>query len=114
MTNEVEADTIGDWAGHTPEGKEDAPEETYTFTMQQRGSSTVTSRVLGLQPYILIIPQVDDDTDDVFVHIEAGGGAELEDIDGVFTSLGALLGQPAAVQQIHDVTAAAKAEAGLG
>jgi hypothetical protein len=116
MTNEVERDTIGDWAGHSPEAKQDAqdPNESYTFTLKQRGSSDVTSRVLGIQPYILIIPQLDDDEEDVLVHIEVGGGAELEGIDEVFASLGSLLGQPTSVQQIHDVTVAAKAKAGLG
>ncbi|WP_314325477.1 hypothetical protein [Paenarthrobacter ilicis] len=113
MKNEVETDTIGDWAGHTPQ-ETASKEEGYTFTLKQRGSNEVRSHVLGLQPYILIIPQLDGDEEDVLVHVEVGGGAELEGIDQVFTSLGSLLGQPAAVQKIHDVTDAAKAKAGLG
>lgn len=87
-------------------------EEIFGFTLEQRASNVITQRLLGLRPYIILKPDLDDDEQAV-IHIEVGGGAELEGLGVLLEGIGNLLQDREAAQQIETaIGAAQKAEQG--
>lgn len=113
MTNEVEAETIGDWAGHTPRFVEADPagaaDEQLVLVIRQRSAGTITQQVFGLEPYIILRPTVAEDTGLFQVNVEAGGGAEMPNV-GEFLEIVAEALQSSATQlKIAETIAAAEA-----
>lgn len=111
---EPERETIGDWAGHTPAevmtSAETATEDVFTFSLEQKPDNIVTQQLLGLRPYILIKPALDEAGDTV-INIEVGGSAELDGLGEVLEGIGKLLQEPESAQRIGAAIAAARAEA---
>lgn len=110
MTNEVEPETIGDWAGHTPKPAATEDVDVFSFTLEQKPDNIVTQQLLGLRPYILLKPEVNDDGE-TLINIEAGGGAELDGLGEVLEGVGQLLQDPRVTAEIAEAVKAAQEKA---
>lgn len=108
---EPEPETIGDWAGHTPTKKKSSEElgdeTSLKFGLQQRAASTITQRLLGVGPYILIQPE--EEGGEMIVNVEAGGGATLADAGDFLETIGEALNDPELLKQVAEREAAAAA-----
>lgn len=107
---EPERETVGDWAGHTPQKKtndELGDEGSLKFGLQQRADNTITQRLLGVGPYILIQPV--EEGGEIVVNVEAGGGATLADAGDFLETIGEALNDPELLEQVAAQEAAAVA-----
>lgn len=109
-TNEVEAETIGDWAGHPPRFVEatEATDEQLVLVIRQRSGGTITQQVFGLEPYIILRPTVAEDTGLFQVNVEAGGGAEMANVGEFLEIVAEALQSDATQLKIAQTIAAAE------
>lgn len=76
-----------------------AGEVVLDLDLQQRPRDEAVSRVLGLNPYVLLEPGTITD-EAMSVHVEAGGGARLLDIADFLEAIADGLRDPALIQAV--------------
>lgn len=94
----------------TAPAAEETETESFSFTLEQRADNVISQQLFGLRPYIILKPELDDQGEAV-IHIEVGGGAEIEGLGGLLEGIGKILQEPEAAQQIDAAIVAARAAA---